>query len=221
MSRTELTYLEALTGAKWTGIGFSDRGFLEHKQSRSLCAAIARSLKESFQLLSSDLRCPGALRCLGIEHMEDTMAAHISEETGADMKRIRNIIAHSPRMEETVFAVELGAKAEPALCAGYIAPEAAMKLLRQWQMVYGTSLSMVLSSFMAVCSAVVAAYKNKTLVFSMGCPESRRKGGIRHGQLFAVLPGSIVRHMQEEIPLCQHMNTSVPAAGTILSNFRR
>jgi len=221
MMWAELTYLETLTNAQWTGISFSHRCCSGHKQSGALCEAIARSFRINFKLLTSDLDCPGALRSLGFKNMEETMAAHISEETGADADCIRKIIACSPQMKEAVCAVELGTSAEPTLCAGYISPEAAMRLLRQWQMAYGTGLSMVLSSFMAVCSAVVAAHQNNALVFSMGCPESRRRGGIAPGQLFAVLPNALVKQITKEIPVCRHMNTSAPAAGIALSNSKR
>jgi len=221
MGCAELTYLETITGAPWTGLRFSNFGCLEHKQSSTLCEAIARSFRLNFSLLTSDLDCPGALRCLGYKQNEEKMAAHISEETGFDVECIRKIINRSPCMEKAVCAVDLGNAAEPELCAGYISPEAGMKLLRQWQMTYGTCLSTELSSFMAVCSAVVAARKNNALVFSMGCPESRRRGGIAQGQLFAALPRETVNKMMEEKSSCRHMNTSAPAADIALNNFKK
>jgi uncharacterized protein (DUF169 family) len=221
MRCAELTYLETITGAPWTGMRFSDHCCSEHKQSGTLCEAIARSFKSNFTLLTSNLDCPGALRCLGFKENEEKMMANITKETGANMECIRNIIACSPRMDKAVYSVELGNSTDPALCAGYLSPEAGMKLLRQWQMMYGRGLSTDLSSFMALCSAVVAACKNNALVFSMGCPESRRRGGVAPGQLFAVLPRATVQNMMEEKSTCRHMNTSAPSAGVALNNSRK
>jgi len=222
MDCAELIYLETITGAPWTGMRFANHGGCpEHKKIGTLCEAIALSFKAGFNLLTSDLDCPGALRCLGFKQNEEKMAAHIIKETGADAECIRNIIERSPHMEKAVYKVNLGGTDKPELCAGYISSEAGMKLLRQWQMTYGTGLATELSSFMAICSAVVAACKNNALVFSMGCPESRKRGGIAPGQLFAAIPCTMVTNMMEGKSSCRHMNTSVRPAGTALSNSRK
>lgn len=163
--------------------------------------------------------CPGALRCLGFQQNDTAMIEHISGEAGADPQCIGAIIAASPRMGKAVQAVELGFIADPSLCVGYVSPEAAMKLLRVWQMLHGRGLAADISSFMAVCSAVVAAGKQNTLVFSLGCPESRKKGGIEPSQLVAVLPKMLVKTLMEGLPVCRQMNMSAEPAGSVLSDF--
>jgi len=219
MNFFELDYLETLTGARWTGMRFSDRCCSAPRRCSALCEAIAQSFKESFSMQACDMECPGALRCLGFKVNDEKMVAHISTEAGAAPQSIRAIIAGSSRMEEAVHVVELGAMADPELCVGYVSPEAAMKLLRQWQMLYGRGLAADLSSFMAVCSAVVAAIINDTLVFSLGCPESRKKGGIAPDRLVAALPRRLVHTLMKGIPVCRHMNINAQPADTALNDF--
>jgi len=221
MQCPEVSYLEKITGTRWTGIRFCRTCRAKQIKIGTLCEAVARSFTEHFCLPAGECTCPGALRSLGYTENEKKMAGHISRETGADMACVSNIIACSPRMGRPVSAVELGNAARPALCAGYISPEAAMKLLRKWQMTFGRELSTKLSSFMAVCSAVVTAYTDFSLVFSMGCPESRRRGGIARDRLFAALPRTMVTNMMKELPECQHMNTSAQPAVIALSSSKR
>jgi uncharacterized protein (DUF169 family) len=218
--KTELKYLKKITGEHWTGIKFSNRCCGKQKQAGTLCEAIAYSFKESFCLLCREIDCPGALRCLGFTDNDEQLTAHISEEAGAGFSCIRRIIAESPRMVTPVSAVELGEIADPEICVGYISPEAAMKLLRQWQQVFGMRLATALSSFMAICSTVIAAYRDDTLVFSMGCPESRKRGGIASGQMVAALPCKKVALIMQEVSKCRHMNTSVQNAAIALNNSR-
>ncbi|MBN2106784.1 MAG: DUF169 domain-containing protein [Deltaproteobacteria bacterium] len=219
MNFSELKYLETLTGARWTGMRFFDRGCAAPRRCSTLCEAIAQSFKESFSLQACEMECPGALRCLGFEGNDEKMVAHISTEAGAAPQSIRAIIAAAPRMEKAVRTVGLGPMADPELCVGYVSPEAAMKLLRNWQIQHGSGLFADLSSFMAVCSAVVAAIKNDTLVFSLGCPESRKKGGIAPDRLVAILPRRLVHTLMEGIPVCRHMNMNAKPAVSGLNDF--
>jgi uncharacterized protein (DUF169 family) len=221
MNFFELDYLETLTGARWTGMRFPNRCCATPRRCSTLCEAIAQSFQECFSLQACDMECPGALRCLGFKGNDEKMVAHIATEAGAEPQSIRAIIAGAPRMEKAVRLVELGPMADPELCVGYVSPEAAMKLLRNWQIVHGSGLSADLSSFMAVCSAVVAAIKNDTLVFSLGCPESRKKGGIAPDRLVAVLPRWLGHTLMEGRPACRHMNMNAQPAVSALNDFSR
>lgn len=213
MNGRELRFLENLTGSRWTGVRFCDRCGPAPRRCSTLCQAIARSFSGRFCLEAQRLECPGALRCLGLAQHDDDLSAHIARESGADPACIRAIIAGTARLRNPVQAVELGDMADPAYCVSYITPEAAMKLLRQWQMLSGRSLAADLSSFMAICSAVVAAGERDSLVFSLGCPESRKKGSVTPGLLVAALPRSIVKSMMRGLPACRHMPVDARPAG--------
>jgi uncharacterized protein (DUF169 family) len=151
---------------------------------------------------------------------DEQLATHITEETGIELQRIRQIIAGSPRMNPPMTAIELGKIGDPEICIGYLRPESAMRLLRQWQQLSGMRFNTVLSTFMAVCSAVVTSYIDHKLVFSLGCPESRQRGGIPPDRLVAALPCSLVTKMMQEVSKCQHMNTNVQNAAITLNNSK-
>jgi uncharacterized protein (DUF169 family) len=216
---SELQYLEHLTGTQWSGIRFCQQCFLHRQRSSALCQAIARSFSGRLCLSSREMDCPGALRALGVYTDDEKITAHIAQEAAADPQRVAAIVARSPRMRGPVEAVELGDLADPELCIGYIAPEKAMELLRKWQTVYASALAANLSSFMAICSAVTGAYINNTLVFSLGCPESRKKGAVAPGMLVAVMPRAMVTGMMQEVTECRHVHTDAVPAGKALCDF--
>lgn len=213
MTSPELSFLEKLTGSRWTGIRFCDSCGAAPRQCSTLCQAIARSFTGRFCLEAQSLACPGALRCLGFAQHDADLAAHMSRESGADPACIRAIMAGTARMQHPAQAVELGAMADPAFCVSYISPEAGMKLLRQWQMLSGRSLAADLSSFMAICSAVVAAGERDSLVFSLGCPESRNKGSVTPDRLVAVVPRGVVKSIMQGLRACRHMEKDARPAG--------
>jgi len=78
-------------------------------------------------------------------------------------------------------------------------PDAAMRLLRCWQQMMGRRLATRLSGFTAVCASLVAAHQEGQLVFSFGCPDSRRYGGIGPDRLVAALPREVASQMMQEI----------------------
>lgn len=209
----EREYLMNLTGTPWTGVRFcSACSPCEGKST--LCEAIGCSFGHSFCLRAADIQCPGALRSLGLPGEDAQLAAHIAAETGAAAAHIRSIVAATPRMDRPVAAIELGDLPAPGLFVGYLPPEAAMNLLRQWQQQTGKRLKTEISSFMAVCSALIAAVQGDAPVFSLGCPESRKKGGIPPGHMTVVLPHLTVTSMMKGSAKCPHMSTSVLPADT-------
>jgi len=219
MGCSELQYLEHVTGTQWSGIRFCQQCLLHRQRSGALCQAIARSFTGRLCLSTREMDCPGALRALGVYTDDKKIIEDIAREAAADPQRISAIVARSPRMRSPVEAVELGNLADPELCIGYITPEVAMELLRKWQMVYAAALAANLSSFMAICSAVAGAYTNNTLVFSMGCPESRKKGGVAPGKLVAVMPRKVVAGMMQGDTECRYVHTGAGPAEKVLHDF--
>ena len=217
----ELKYLEILTGERWTGVSLSSRPCAVRNYKYRLCGAIEHSFEQDLTLACDDIDCPGALRSLGRADNDDQLALHISEEACIDLDRVRRIIAESPRTETPIMSVELGRIAKPEICISFLRPESAMKLLRQWQQLCGRCLNNNLTGFMAVCSAVASAYRDRKIVFSMGCPESRRHGSISPDRMVAALPSAIVTDLMQEDKKCQRMNTSVMSADIASRNSRK
>jgi len=205
----EFEYLETLTGEQWTGVRFLRRPCAVGAYRFRLCEAVARSFEQDLTLSWHDINCPGALRSLGHADDDEKLAVHISQESGISCECVRRIIAASPRTDTPIISMTLGRIDEPDICIGYLRPEAAMWLLRQWQQTLGKSLENSLTGFMAVCGAVAGAFNDAKIVYSLGCPESRRHGCITADRMVAALPSSIVSDLMREDTRCQRMNTSV------------
>ena len=196
---TERQFLEHLTGERWTGVKFLETVPSGAKPFVRLCEAVHCSFNENLTLLCGSMECPGALRSLGLGQHDEQMARQMSEKTGMPLERAQGLLAASPILARNVRAVELGAIDRPDVLMGYLRPEAAMKLLRHWQQITGRRLATELSSFTAVCTSLVAAHQDKQPVFSFGCPDSRKYGGIGSDRLVAALPREVVSQMMQEI----------------------
>ncbi len=88
--------------------------------------------------------------------------------------------------------IEFGNIEQPDVYVSYLYPESAMKILRQWQLNTRSRLNNPITSFASVCSSVVDALNRNSIVFSVGCPESRRVGGIGKEQMAAIVPSKVV-----------------------------
>ncbi len=216
----EFDFLEKLTGGKWTGLSFLNTYHDGHNRKLRLCEAIAISFSENFVLTLEEIECPGALRSVGFSKSEDLIARHISDETGVVIKDVFRILNVTPRLEHPAKTIRLGKFANPQVYIGYLNPEGAMQLLRRWQMVKRDVLNINLSCFMAVCSTAVAAYTENRMVFSMGCPDSRKHGGISPDMLISAMPGRTAQNLMQETEKCPLMNINVPVADTNLKCFR-
>jgi uncharacterized protein (DUF169 family) len=195
---TERQFLEHLTGQRWTGVRFLETSPSGAKPFARLCEAVHCSFKENLTLSCGTMECAGALRSLGLGRHDEQMAWQMSEKTGMPLERAKGLLAATPILTANVRAVELGATDRPDVLMGYLRPEAAMKLLRHWQQITGRRLATELSSFTAVCTSLVAAHQEKRPVFSFGCPDSRKYGGIGPDRLVAALPREVVSQMMQE-----------------------
>ncbi len=207
-----LKELEALTDSQWTGVRFSGSTAPESSRGYRLCEAITCSFKRSISLSLKNIVCPGALRSLGCLERDEALTRRISDESGVALAHVSRIISNTPFLEKGISSVELGRIESPHVYTGHVSPEGAMRLLRLWQSLHGDMLSLQLTSFMSVCSAVVAAFQNSRPVYSFGCPDSRRCAGIEAGMLVAVLPRSAAAHAVKDVSSCGRMK--IPAVRT-------
>jgi len=191
----EVKLLEQRIGGRWTGIKFHrDQAPDKHlaKAPMRLCQAIKESNTHPIVLTEDLISCPGALRSLGWARREDDIARKIAEGTGAKPEIALKLVMDTPHLDVGT-AVAVGSQASPDVVACYGQPEAAMRLVRQWQKVYGTQLHIALSTVMSVCgSVVVNAYMTGQICMSFGCPDSREHGAIGRDRLVIGLPAQLV-----------------------------
>ena len=175
-----LGLLENRIGGRWTGVRFHyesvPAGPLAKHEMR-FCEAVANSFDEPFVLPSNLISCPGARRSLRLIDDDEELARTVAHSTGVSLDSVRKAVKATPQLESGVTAVTLGRQDSPDVAVSYTHPEVAMNLVRQWQDAHGESLTVELSTFMAICgNVVVAACKVGQIRLSFGCPTSRGCG---------------------------------------------
>lgn len=196
---TERQFLEHLTGERWTGVKFLETVPSGTKPFVRLCEAVHRSFDENVVVACAAMECPGALRSLGLGRHDEQMAWQMSETTGMPVERALGLLAATPILARDVRAIELGTTYPPDVLVAYLRPETAMKLLRCWQQATGQRLCTSLSAFTALCASLVMADHDDQPVFSFGCPDSRKYGGIGPDRLVAALSRKAMLQMMQEI----------------------
>ncbi len=196
----EVKLLQERIGGRWTGIVFQrDSTPKENlaKRPMRLCEAIKESITMPIVLTRHLVNCLGARRSLGWTTTEDdNIARKMVEMTGIKPDIARKVITNTPRLNGEIHAVLLGTNKPPDIVVSYAQPEAAMRLVRRWQQVYGTDLDLEASSVMAVCGSVaVRAYTTGRICLSFGCPDSREYGAIGRDRLAIGLPVRLIRDL--------------------------
>ena len=196
----EVKLLQERIGGRWTGIVFhrnsSPKQNLAQRPMR-LCEAIKESITMPIVLTRHLVNCLGARRSLGWTTTEDdNIARKMVETTGIKPDIARKVITKTPRLNGKINAVLIGTNKSPDIVVSYAQPEAAMRLVRRWQQVYGTDLDLETSSVMAVCGSVaVRAYTTGRICLSFGCPDSREYGAIGRDRLVIGLPVRLIEDL--------------------------
>lgn len=188
--------LEQRIGGRWTGIKFHPMETPDKylaKRPMRLCQAIKASNTRPIVLTPDLISCPGALRSLGWTSSADQdIARKIAEAAGTRPEIAQRLVAKTPHLEAGT-SVTVGGKISPDIVVCYAQPEATMRLIRQWQTVYGTELDIGLSTVMSVCGSVVAnTFITGQICMSFGCPDSRQYGAIGRDRLVIGLPAHLI-----------------------------
>jgi len=190
--------LEQVTGTRWVGVQF-----LKHlpadwecvpREPLRFCEAVCQARRGYVDLLPETIRCEGAKRAFGWTlDEEEGLALHLSEKTGIDAARARELVRQVPVLADLYAGIRVGNCADPDVLVTYVRPEAAMRLIRLWETATGHSLHADISSIMAVCgNAVVKAHVSQSISVSFGCPDSRQYGGIQPEELVVAVPTGLL-----------------------------
>ena len=187
---------------KWTSIKFlkhipPDLTLMPVDKVR-FCEAVSRASEGEWILTPETVCCAGAQRCFGwVKGADRDLAWDLAEKLEVSPTTAGTVIADVPVLPEKFDAVWVGTDTAPDVYVSYVRPEAALRIVRTWQRIYGTSLPVRISGVMSVCgSAVVNSYVNHTISLTFGCPDSRRYGGIRPEQLVLALPADLLTTMR-------------------------
>ncbi len=187
---------EKLVGGRWSGVIFHrdevPQDSLADRKMR-FCEAVKESSTGPVTLTSDLISCPGALRSFGWSaNGKETFVERLAKMKGIQTTLAEKLLKSTPRFGDGVKAVTLGTYDSPDVLVSYSQPEAAMRLVDQWQQQNGEILNVAVSSVMSVCGwAAVGAYLSGSLCISFGCPESRKKAAIGNDRLVLGLPARL------------------------------
>lgn len=194
--------LEQVTGTQWIGVKFLKCLSVGRDCARCgalrFCEAVHQAGHACIDLSPEIIRCEGAKRAFGwIKNKDEALALHLSEKTGMEGDRARELVRQVPVLGYPYAGVRVGTCANPDVLVTYARPEAAMRLVRLWETATGHSLRADVSSIMAVCgNAVVKAYMSQSISISFGCPDSRQYGGIQPEEMVIAVPTGLLDHFE-------------------------
>ncbi len=187
-------------GGIWTNVAFHyeaiDRSVVRGSETR-LCEAVAHSFSQPLVLLAEEIRCPGARRALGLDDDDDALVEQMTAKTSMNRGTLQKILGATPCLSAPPSAVGLGKDLEePGVVVGYVRAEEAMRMLRQWQVIFEKAPVVALSTFLAICAwVVVRAYKHDAICVSFGCFDSRLFGGVEYDTMVVGMPSSRARQL--------------------------
>lgn len=199
VQQRDVPVAQALT---WTSVKFlqhmpGDLTLMPTEKVR-FCEAVSRAAEGEWILTSETVCCVGAQRCFGwLKGADRDLAWNLADKLQVSATTAGTAIADVPILPEGFEAVWVGTDGAPDVYVAYVLPETAMRIVRSWQRIYGTSLPIKVSGIMSVCgSGVVNSYVNHTISLSFGCPDSRRYGGIGREQLVVAMPADLLTKMR-------------------------
>jgi len=202
MSHVQQHNMPVEKALKWTSIKFlkhipPDLTLTPADKVR-FCEAVSRTSEGEWILTRETVCCAGAQRCFGwLKGADRDLAWDLAEKLEVSATTAGTAIADVPVLPEHFDAVWVGTDTAPDVYVSYVLPETAMRIVRTWQRIHGTSVPIKVSGIMSVCgSAVVNSYVNHTISLTFGCPDSRRYGGIQPDQLVVALPADLLTRMR-------------------------
>jgi uncharacterized protein (DUF169 family) len=193
--------LEQVTDTQWIGVKFlkhlpasRDRVY---SSAMRFCEAVCKARRGHMDLPPEMIRCEGAKRAFGwMKNRDETLALKLSEKTGINGDRALELVREVPVLGYSYAGIRVGDSTNPDVLVTYVRPEAAMRLVRLWETATGHSLSVGISSIMAVCgNAVVKAYTTQSISISFGCPDSRQYGGIQPEEMVIAVPAGLLNRL--------------------------
>ena len=198
--------LQQVTGTQWIGVTFLERPPTSHcgvhPGAIRFCEAISRAHTGCIELVPEMLCCQGAGHVFGwTANGEAALPRKLADRTGVSEEQARDLVGQVPVLRPPCAGICVGDSSYPDVWVTYAQPEAVMRVVRLWETAVGTSLTVTVSGFMAVCgNAVVRAHTSQSISLSFGCPDSRQYGGIRSEELVVAIPAGLLAALGERSP---------------------
>jgi uncharacterized protein (DUF169 family) len=195
-----LQALQDIAGGRWTALGFgvdAVAGAPIVDRTMRLCEAVGLGGDRVMVLPVERMQCPGARRSLGSAIPTDSELIYaMSAEIGIPRDAARQMVLSTPRLREGVEGVTVGSFDDFDVAIGFLSPENAMHLIREWQVRSQSNLHLEMSTFMAVCgNLIVRSHLLSSFCVNVGCPWSRSHGGLDDDELAVAMPATVAARM--------------------------
>jgi len=198
--RNTCELLEQVTGSIWIAVKFDNRKSSTAMKPLRFCEAIYKTKQKNIILSRSTVRCDGARRCFGwLKNRDGELALKLTEKAGIEPNIASKLLSSVPVLNKQYSAISLSRDDNADVFITYTSPESAMQFVRLWQKVTGQNLNIEMSGIMSVCgNTVVRSYINQEISLSLGCPDSRKYGGIKPDQLAIGIPNKLAKLLFKE-----------------------
>ena len=197
-----INQVKQLFGNKSTGITINAEEYNSLRKpvnQLKFCEAVNYSFDTPILLNAEKIGCPGARRSLGIEDGGNELIKTISKNTKIPVSYVRNGLDNIPVIQTPISNIVLGLseemenKIQPDIFIAYTSPEIIMNFMHQ-------AARLKIKPYIApyslhsICGNVFArAYGKNVISISLGCPESRKFGGVNREEMIIGIPYGLLK----------------------------
>lgn len=168
-------------------------------QGDRFCEAVTESYLRPLMIRSENILCAAAQYVFGWNgDIRSEIVENIHKELGFPMERAEAIVNGLPRLRPGYGAIGLNQNGEPDVLVSYCQPEQVMEIVKVYQQKTGEAPAVRLSAVASICANIaLAAFLEKGLHLSFGCPNARRYGKIGHDRLAVGISRELARVLIE------------------------
>ena len=198
----EIQFLENRFGGRWCGIVFdrncTGEGPKTHEQM-PFCKALAKSQSWPIELTREIVNCPGGSYSMGWGDGGKQFSKSFATKAGLEIDIAELIVRQTPRLNGDIERVVVGTRNDPDVFISFAQPETVMKIIHQWQSLYGSQIMIETSGYLSLCSSVaVNAFLSDRICLSFGCPDSRKHTKIGRDRLIIGLSRRLADLFRQE-----------------------
>jgi uncharacterized protein (DUF169 family) len=134
--------------------------------------------------------CRGARYVFGWDDtIEDEMITNLQFHEGFSREAAQRLMRDLPRLTEPPKGIAINGNSVPDILMAYLQPEQFMNISRAYQIRFGKSIRVDISSIVSVCGHVAAeSFTNQRISLSFGCIYSRRYSRVTRDRLATGIP---------------------------------
>jgi len=188
---------------RWVKINFHgavpadcELGFFEGER---FCEAVTESYLRPLIVGPENIFCAAAQYVFGWNGgVRSQIVKNIHKELGFAMEQAETIVNGLPRLRPGCEAIGLNQNGEPDVLVSYCQPEQMMEIVKVYQQKTGEAPVVRISAVASICAnTALAAFLEKGMHLSFGCPNARKYGRIGRDRLAIGISRQLARVLTE------------------------